>query len=142
MEPTACQLHSKPVDSLLIANSLQVACRLAEIALQIRHIFRLPVDDDLSDQENVERPEVPVHGNYARQFGEAMATQGLLAGAPEEDEAEAEEEALLAAPAEVQAREVQTHCFPSVMARGKECWDNWGFAISSELNLRTVYNDV
>ena len=84
--------------------------------MQIRHIFRLPLDDDLSDQENVERPEIPVHGNYERKFGEALATQGLPALPPEEDEAvaeaEAEEEELL--PPEAHARE---HSQNSVLSK-------------------------
>ncbi|CAL1149707.1 unnamed protein product [Cladocopium goreaui] len=101
---------------IIKAEHVQVACRLVEIALQIRHIFRLPLDDDLSDQENVERPEIPVHGNYERKFGEALATQGLPALPPEEEEAvaeaEAEEEELL--PPAAHARE---HSQNSVLSK-------------------------
>ena len=62
-----------------------------------------------------------MHGNYDRKFGEALATQGLPALPPEEEEAvaeaEAEEEALL--PPEAHARE---HSPNSVLAAILVSW--------------------
>ena len=116
---------------------MQVACRLVEIALQIRHIFRLPLDDDLSDPENVERPEIPVCGNYEGTFDEALATQALPAQAPEEEaaEAEAEEEALLPPEAPDIA--------DSVLSKCQGCWDIGDFTppVTAETPACNAYAD-
>lgn len=59
-------------------DTAQVASRLVEIGLQIRAIFRAPVDGDLSDPEPEDALCIvqPVCGTYAPQtFAEPAATQ-------------------------------------------------------------------
>ena len=93
---------------------LQVACRMVEIALGIRYVFRCPPDRDLSDPEQEDCPDVPVRGNYDGKFAEALPTQGLpaalIAGAAEDEvEAEADNSHLLLS--EPQAWEEIFHLF-------------------------------